>query len=234
MSNETILVVEDDENIVELLRVNLVRAGYKLLSALSGEEGIQAIRTNSPDLVLLDLMLPGITGLDVCRLAKADLETRDIPVIIVTARGEESDIVAGLELGADDYVTKPFSPRVLLARVRTVLRRNAALATSEKDTVTRVHNLTIHPGRHQVFVDDQPIDLTPTEFGLLGILARRPGWVMTRNHIIEGLHGAGYPVTDRAVDVQVVGLRKKLGAAGRLIGTVRGIGYRMQDPSEEG
>jgi two-component system phosphate regulon response regulator PhoB len=178
-------------------------------------------------------MLPGVDGLDVCRLAKADPQTRDIPIIMVTARGEESDVVMGLELGADDYVAKPFSPRVLLARVRAVLRRHSELPVGDQNAILRIHNLSIHRGRHEVRLGGTPVDLTATEFRLLQCLAQRPGWVMTRNQIIEALHGAGYPVTDRAVDVQIAGLRKKLGDAGKLIETVRGIGYRMRGRSEE-
>ena len=233
MLSETILVIEDDENIAELIRVNIEKAGAKPVCVFSGEEGIRAIRETSPDLVLLDLMLPGLDGLDVCRLAKSDSDTKEIPIIMVTARGEESDIVTGLDLGADDYVTKPFSPRVLVARIRAVMRRKADSLANGEEAVVKVHNLTIHPGRHEVRADGRQIELTATEFRLLHRLARRPGWVMTRNQIIEALHGVGYPVTDRAVDVQIVGLRKKLGEAGKLIETVRGIGYRMRSVSEE-
>ena len=232
MPNETVVVVEDDENIAELVRINLVKAGFKALCVFTGEDAIPAIRKESPDLVLLDLMLPGLDGLDVCRLVKADPETKGIPIIMLTARGEESDIVAGLELGADDYVTKPFSPKVLMARIRAVLRRNRMDGAEEDGTVIRIHDLHIHPGRHEVRVGDRAVELTATEFRLLYRLARRPGWVSTRNQIIEAIHGVGCPVTDRAVDVQIVGLRRKLGQAGELIETVRGIGYRMRHGSE--
>jgi two-component system phosphate regulon response regulator PhoB len=147
---------------------------------------------------------------------------------MLTAKSEEADVVTGLELGADDYITKPFSPRVLVARIRAVLRRKAREAPKEKETV-QVHEVVIHPGRHEVLVDGESVDLTSTEFRLLHILARRPGWVFTRNQIIDAVKGSDYPVTDRSVDVQISGLRKKLGEAGEYIETVRGVGYRFKE-----
>ncbi|NCO59199.1 response regulator, partial [bacterium] len=178
--------------------------------------------------VLLDLMLPGMDGLTVARLIKGDQMTRNIPIIMLTARGEEPDIVIGLEIGADDYVTKPFSPRVLLARVKAVLRRRSS---EEPETLKpiSVHNIVIDPGRHQVTVDDKIMQLTFTEFAILQFLAKRPGWVFTRSQIVDAVKGDDYFVTDRAVDVQIVGLRKKLGEAGSLIETVRGVGYRLRE-----
>ena len=173
-------------------------------------------------------MLPGMDGLTVCRELKQDARTREIPIIILTAKGEEADIVAGLELGADDYVTKPFSPRVFLARLRAVLRRRQAEPAPASDSL-ELHEMTIHPGRHEVLVQGRPVDLTATEFRLLHFLARRPGWVFTRAQIVQGVQGEDYAVSDRAVDVQIVGLRKKLGAAGQYIETVRGVGYRLQE-----
>jgi two-component system phosphate regulon response regulator PhoB len=173
-------------------------------------------------------MLPGMDGLEVTRVLKSDPLTRSIPIIMLTAKGEEADIVAGLELGADDYVTKPFSPRVLTARVRAVLRRGRSAGTEEPDVI-RFDDLVIHPGRHQVFSGDREIPLTLTEFGILTCLARRPGWVFTRTQIVDAVKGTDYFVTDRSVDVQVVGLRKKLGDAGSRIETVRGVGYRFRE-----
>jgi two-component system phosphate regulon response regulator PhoB len=173
-------------------------------------------------------MLPEIDGLEVCRRLKADPGLADIPVVMLTAKGEESDIVAGLELGADDYITKPFSPRVLTARVRMVLRRRAQKVPGESDTI-KLHNLVIHPGRHEVLVDGEALNLTNTEFRVLQYLARRPGWVFTRYQIVDAVHGEDYAVTERAVDVQIVGLRKKLGEAGKYIETVRGVGYRFME-----
>ncbi len=228
MAKEHILVVEDEEDILELLRYNLTKEGYRVTGVLSGEEGLKAARSQPPDLIVLDLMLPGIDGLTVCRELKMDAKTRDLPIIILTAKGEEADIVAGLELGADDYVTKPFSPRVLLARLRAVLRRRQAEPQAEAESL-ELHELTIHPGRHEVLVQGQPVDLTSTEFRLLSFLARRPGWVFTRSQIVQGVQGEDYSVSERAVDVQIVGLRKKLGPAGKYVETVRGVGYRFKE-----
>jgi two-component system alkaline phosphatase synthesis response regulator PhoP len=230
MSKESILVMEDEEDILELLKYNLAKEGYRVTAVGSGEEGLKA---TLPDLVLLDLMLPGMDGLEVCRRFKQDARTRHVPIVMLTAKGEEADIVAGLELGADDYITKPFSPRVLLARVRAVLRRHAP-APSEEDTPLVLHDLTIHPGRHEVLVQGRPVELTATEFRLLTMLARRPGWVFTRSQIVQEVHGEDYPVTDRAVDVQIVWLRKKLGSCGKYIGTVRGVGYRFTEQPTAG
>ncbi len=228
MPKEHILVVEDEEDILELVRYNLMKEGYRVTGMLSGEEGIKAARSQPPDLIVLDLMLPGIDGLTVCRELKQDAKTRDLPIIILTAKGEEADIVAGLELGADDYVTKPFSPRVLLARLRAVLRRRQTEPQAEVDAI-ELHEMTIHPGRHEVLVQGRPVDLTSTEFRLLSFLARRPGWVFTRSQIVQGVQGEDYSVSERAVDVQIVGLRKKLGSVGQYVETVRGVGYRIKE-----
>jgi len=231
MPREHILVVEDEADIRELVRYNLEREGYVVHQAGSGEEALRFIRSRKPDVILLDLMLPEIDGLEVCRRLKNDQDCRHIPVIMLTAKGEESDVVAGLELGADDYVTKPFSTRVLIARIRAVLRRHAA-APDEGDRASepiQAHNIMIHPGRREVLVDGEPVDLTHTEFEVLRFLARRPGWVFTRYQIVDAVHGNDYAVTERSVDVQIVGLRKKLGEAGKYINTVRGVGYRFQE-----
>jgi two-component system alkaline phosphatase synthesis response regulator PhoP len=228
MANEHVLAVEDEEDILELVRYNLEKEGYRVTGVVSGEEALRHARSRPPDLIVLDLMLPGMDGLTVCRELKQDAKTRDLPIIILTAKGEEADIVAGLELGADDYVTKPFSPRVLLARLRAVLRRRRTEPAAESDTL-EIHGMVIHPGRHEVLVQGRPVDLTATEFRLLAFLARRPGWVFTRAQIVQGVQGEDYAVSERAVDVQIVGLRKKLGPAGQYIETVRGVGYRLKD-----
>lgn len=231
MAGESILLIEDEEDILALLHFNLSRHGYHVSCATSGEEGLQAATDGSHDLILLDLMLPGINGLEVCRrLRRQQLET---PIIMVTAKGEEEDIVTGLELGADDYITKPFSPRVLLARISAVLRRHLPAADTGDPEILQRGEFCIHIGRNEVKVADRVIDLTFTEFRVLSTLARRPGWVLTRSQIVDAVRGAGYAVTDRAVDVQIVALRKKLGPAGRRIETVRGVGYRFGDPGEE-
>jgi two-component system phosphate regulon response regulator PhoB len=228
MAGETILAVEDEDDIAELIRYNLEREGYRVVTTSTGEAALQEAVRRVPNLVLLDLMLPGVDGLEVCRRLKGDNRTANIPVIMVTARGEEADIVAGLELGADDYVVKPFSPRVLLARTRTVLRRRHEVPDDEKATLT-IHGIQIHPGRHEVLVDDKPVELTATEFKILHFLARRPGWVFTRYQIVDGIRGPNYPVTERSVDVQIVALRKKLEPYGKLVETIRGVGYRFKE-----
>lgn len=228
MPNEKILIVDDEEDILELLKYNLSREGYKVSCAASGEETLRAVRSGIPDLIILDLMLPGIDGLEVARQLKNDMKTRDVPIVMLTAKGEEADIVTGLELGADDYITKPFSPRVLLARVRAALRRRVRESTDDA-SVLQIRKLEIHPGRREVLVNGEPVQLTFTEFGILNFLARRPGWVFTRSQIVDAVRGDDYFVTDRSVDVQIVGLRKKLGPAGTDIETVRGVGYRFRD-----
>nr|MBN2278133.1 response regulator transcription factor [candidate division Zixibacteria bacterium] len=228
MAKEKILVVEDEEDIQELVRYNLEREGYQIAGALSGEEGMKAVKAAPPDLIVLDLMLPGIDGLEICKLLKNNPKAEHIPIVMLTAKGEEADIVAGLELGADDYITKPFSPRVLVARIRAVLRRKARESDTDNMTV-KVSELIIHPGRREVLVKGSRVDLTYTEFQVLHFLASRPGWVFTRYQIVNAIKGDDYPVTDRSVDVQIVGLRKKLGDYGDLIETVRGVGYRFRE-----
>ena len=228
MSAEHILVVDDEEDILELVSYNLAKAGYRVTKAASGEEALKSARAKPPDLVLLDLMLPGVDGFEVCNTLKRDPRTANVPVVMLTARGEEPDIVAGLELGADDYITKPFSPRVMIARIRAVLRRKTK-APAEETAVIKLKDLSIHPGRHEVAAKGKKIDLTSTEFRILHLLARRPGWVFTRQQIIDAARGDEYPVTDRSVDVHIVGLRKKLGAFGERIETVRGVGYRYRE-----
>jgi two-component system alkaline phosphatase synthesis response regulator PhoP len=228
MAQEHILVVDDEEDILELVRYNLAKAGYKVTAVASGEDAIKTARSKLPDLVLLDLMLPGVDGLEVCNTLKRDQKTANIPVVMLTARGDEADIVTGLELGADDYITKPFSPRVMMARIKAVLRRRMQQPAEEK-AVLKLKDLVIHPGRHEVAVRTKRVDLTSTEFKILHLLARRPGWVFTRQQIIDAARGEEYPVTDRSVDVHIAGLRKKLGPIGKQIETVHGVGYRFRE-----
>jgi two-component system alkaline phosphatase synthesis response regulator PhoP len=228
MPKESILVVDDEADILHLVQYNLAKDGYRVTCAGSGEAALQAARTQLPDLIILDLMLPGLDGLEVCKRLRADSKTEHIPIIMLTAKGEEADIVTGLELGADDYITKPFSPRVLAARVKTVLRRKTARAEDGKAAV-KIHDLLIHPGRHEVLARGQRVDLTHTEFQILHLLARRPGWVFTRYQIINGVQGENVAVTDRSVDVHIVSLRRKLGDCGDYIETIRGVGYRFRE-----
>jgi two-component system alkaline phosphatase synthesis response regulator PhoP len=232
MAREKILVIEDDEDVLELVRYNLSREGYQVLSAETGETGLASASSEGPDLILLDLMLPEIDGFEVCRSLKRDRSTESIAIIMITARGEEPDIVTGLELGADDYITKPFSPRVLIARIRAVLRRRKAKITDDSGVIS-IHGLTVDPQKYEVQYEDRSLSLTSAEFRLLHFLARKPGRVFSRYQIVDGVKGADYPVTERSVDVQIVGLRKKLGKAGSLIETVRGVGYRLKDIYDE-
>ncbi len=230
MEKIKILVVEDEAPIQELLQFNLERKKYRVKVVDSGEEALTQAGPFKPDLILLDIMLPGADGLEVCKQLKADPKTSQIPIIMLTALSEEADIVTGLELGADDYITKPFSPRVLLARVKASLRRNSTTKpASNNDELIRIHEISIDVARHKVEIDGKDIVLTFTEFKVLQLLAGQPGRVFTRYQIVDAVHGGDYPVTDRSVDVQIVGLRKKLGAAGPFIETVRGIGYRFKE-----
>lgn len=228
MARKRIFIVEDEEEIQELVRYNLTKEGFVVYCTDSGEQALRKIPRERPDLIVLDLMLPGLDGLEVCRSLKNESATRAIPIVILTAKGEETDVVTGLELGADDYITKPFSPRVLTARIRAALRR-ATTHQPADNSVIQSHNIVIHPGRHEVRVDEQLIDLTPTEFRVLHTLTMRPGWVFTRSQIADSVHGGELVVTERSVDVHIVGLRKKLGGAGQWIETVRGVGYRFKE-----
>ena len=228
MSKELVYVVEDDEDILELVAYNLSKEHYRVQGFGKGEDALGQMRLRKPDCVVLDLMLPGMDGLEVCKAIKSSGEMKSIPVIMLTAKGEESDIVTGLELGADDYIVKPFSPRVLVARIRAILRRGTSEAGEDRRFL-QLHGLEIHPGRHEVTAEGKRVNLTSSEFKALHFLASRPGWVFSRYQIVEAVHGINYPVTDRSVDVLIVGLRKKLGNHGKLIETVRGIGYRFRE-----
>lgn len=227
MARETILVIEDEKDILELIRFNLERDGYKVLLATSVEAADKLLAKQLPALVLLDLMLPGENGFDFCRKIRNDERLRQLPVVMVTARDEDTDIVAGLEVGADDYITKPFSPRVLLARVRAVLRRRAVEPEDSADKLTR-GPIEIDRTHHMVRIDGHPVTMTLSEFRILDLLMRRPGVVFSRYQIVDAVHGSDYPVTDRSVDVQIVGLRRKMKKHGELIETIRGVGYRLR------
>ena len=224
---DVLLVVDDEEDIRELVRYNLSKSGFNVVTAATGEEALQIAQQTKPMLVVLDIMLPGIDGLEVCRRLKGDKNLSQTPIVMISALGEEKDVVAGLELGADDYVAKPFSPGVLLARVKSVIRRVGVGPVAEDETLS-IEGLTVNPTRREVHVGGALVELTNTEFKLLHFLMRHPGVVFTRTQIVDGVHGDDYPVTDRSVDVQVVGLRKKLGEIGALIETVRGVGYRFK------
>ena len=233
MAQETILVIEDEKDIQELIQFNLERDGYKVLLADSVKAATKLLARNTPDLVLLDLMLPGENGFDFCRHLRSTDATRNLPVIMVTARDEDADVVAGLEVGADDYITKPFSPRVLLARVRAVLRRKKTEAAEAASITLTRGAIELDRAHYMVRVDGALLTLTLSEFRILELLMRRPGVVFSRYQIVDAVHGADYPVTYRSVDVQIVGLRRKLGDHGECIETVRGVGYRFRTSSTE-
>jgi two-component system alkaline phosphatase synthesis response regulator PhoP len=229
MAKAAILVIEDDPEIRELMAVNFAREGWLIIAAEDGEKGLSLLESSRPSCIILDIMLPGMDGLEVLRRLKAAPGVNKIPVIMTTARGEDSDIVTGLELGADDYVVKPFSPRVLAARVRAALRRNSDDTESASEDGPLVRGrLFLDPLRHEVRHEARTIDLSATEFAILMLLMRSPGRVFTRSGIIDAVKGPDYPVTDRSVDVQILQLRKKLGEAGELVETVRGVGYRFK------
>lgn len=232
MTKPNILVVEDDPDIQQLVSYNLIKAGMHVTCADRGEEALAVLNREHVDGIVLDLMLPGLDGLEICRRIRKEEQTRNVPVIILTAKGEDDDVVTGLDSGADDYVTKPFSPKVLVARLQAVMRRkqeSGGNTSEESGGEITLHELIIHPGRHEVHLNGKPVHLTGTEFTILHLLAGKPGWVFTRQQIIDQVRGYDYMITPRAVDVQIFGLRKKLGKAGQLVETVRGIGYRMKE-----
>ncbi len=233
MPRERILIVDDERDIVELVRFNLKREGYQTLVAFSGEEALSMASKDLPDLVVLDLMLPGIDGLEVTRRLRASTSTIDIPIVMLTAKGEESDVVTGLELGANDYISKPFSPRELVARIRGILRRRAGAEKPAAQATVAAGPLSIDAGRHRVTVNQTPLDLTHSEFQVLWFLLAKKGWVFTRGQIMDAVHGENYAVTERSVDVTIAGLRKKLGSCADLIETVRGVGYRFREDADD-
>lgn len=229
MNAAHVLVVEDDEDIRKLLQVILEKEGYRVSVLSSGEKVMPWLLRESTDLILLDIMLPVVDGRRLCRDIRAHPNLKKIPIIMLTAKSEETDVVTGLELGADDYITKPFSPKVVVARIRALIRRQEENLHDNDDQEIHIHNIVIHPGRHEVLLDGKAAKLTLTEFQILDVLAKRPGWVFSRHQIVDRIRGKGYAVTTRAIDVQIVGLRKKLGKHGDCIETVRGVGYKMKE-----
>jgi two-component system phosphate regulon response regulator PhoB len=231
MAKAAILIIEDEEEIQTLLALAMAKEGWKLLVAYTGEEGLALAKRCPIDCTILDIMLPGMDGFTALKKFKADPELYAIPVIMTTARGEEADIVAGLELGADDYVVKPYSPKILIARIRAALRRKEEAAQKPQErTCFRQGRISLDTAAHAAFLDEKPLSLSATEFSLLRHFLSQPERVFSRNQIIDALHGSDYPVTDRSVDVQVLALRKKLGDAGECIETIRGVGYRLRPP----
>ena len=228
MNRTKIVVIEDEPDIVEVMSYNLKREGYQVASAMRGDEGLNLVRNQSPSLVILDLMLPGMDGLSVCQQIKSDPITRDIPIIIVSAKGEESDVVIGLGMGADDYLGKPFGPRELLARVKAVLRRGAVREDNQKERIV-VRDLLIDAGRHEVRVSNQVVKLTATEFKILFYLASQQGRAFSREQLLNRVVGEGVVVVDRNIDVHIRSIRKKLTVCSQMIQTIRGVGYRFVD-----
>ncbi len=222
-----ILVVDDEKDILDLVGYYLKKEGFVALFAQTGEEALKKVERENPHLIVLDLMLPTISGLEVAKILKANPEFAEIPIIMLTAKSEETDIIVGLELGADDYITKPFSPKILIARIKAVLRRKYKTKKEELEII-KIDNLTIYPNQYEVLVDDQKIQLTTSEFKILLTLAQKPNWVFSRAQIMDLIHGEDYSVTERTVDVFISNIRKKLKKAGSLIETVRGIGYRLK------
>ncbi len=229
MKQEKIIVIEDEGDILELIEYNLLREGYTVLTSRNGEKGFQMVREQAPDLVLLDLMLPGLDGIEVCRRLKSDPVTRSIRVLMVTAKGEESEVVLGLGVGADDYVVKPFSPKVLIARVDAVLRRGSLKEGGGRGERIVQPGLVIDSARHEVQVDGQPVSLTATEFRLLHFLASYPGRVFKRDQLLNRVIGENAFVHDRNIDVHIRAIRKKLDRHRNRIETIRGVGYRFMD-----
>jgi two-component system phosphate regulon response regulator PhoB len=223
-----ILIIEDDPEIQEMLSFAMSKEGWKLIQVTTGEQGLEVLRKGPVDCVLLDIMLPGVDGLKVIKKMKELEHCRNVPVIMTTARGEEADIVTGLELGADDYVVKPYSPKVLIARIRAGLRRREESGAGEKAAFWQRGRLRLDDARHEAFYGDTRLELHATEFALLRHFLSHPDMVFSRNQIIAAIKGPDYPVTDRSVDVQILGLRKKLGEAGGMIETIRGVGYRFR------
>ena len=230
MLKKTVLAIDDEKDLIELIRYNLEKEGFHVRGALDGETGISIALQEKPDVVLVDLMLPGIDGLEVCRRLRSDNRTAAIPLIMLTAKSAESDRIVGLELGADDYVTKPFSTRELIARIRALLRRIAG--HQEQSTRLRRDDLLIDLDRREVTCGDKLLELTATEFRLLHFMASHPGRVFSRSELIDNVLGREIEVLERTVDVHVMALRKKLGVLGTLIETVRGFGYRFLEEKE--
>ncbi len=231
VANKQIVVVEDEPDILEVLSYNLKREGFEVFASLDGEEGLALIRQKKPDLVLLDLMLPGMDGLDICRQLKADEQTQVIPIIMVTAKGEESDIVSGLEIGADDYVAKPFSPKELVARVKAVIRREKYTKTDFNKKQIVLNGLLIDADKHKVEIDAVEVSLTATEFRLFYYLASQPGRVFSREQLLDYAFGNDAAIVDRNIDVHIRAIRKKTEGDRSFIETIRGVGYRFSDIS---
>ncbi len=230
----TILVVDDEKDLIDLISYNLKRNGYEVLCADNGNDAIDLAEKHLPDTILLDLMIPGIDGTEVARRLKGNPVTARIPIIMLTAKSEETDVIVGLTLGADDYVTKPFSMKILLARLTTVLRRNEKTTSAPETGMLKAGALSIDLSKHEVLIDSETIKLTLTEFKLLAAIVQARGRVLTRHQLMDKAMGTDIFVTDRAIDVHVTAIRKKLGDSSYLLHTVRGVGYRLQEDAQAG
>lgn len=230
MGKQHIIVIEDEEDILELITFILETEGYKVTGITDGRIGLNIVKEQSPDLLILDLMLPNIDGTEICRILKNDQKYSKIPIIMVTAKGSNEDIVNGLNIGADDYITKPFSTKVFIARVSSVLRRTVSI--KNKEDIIQYKGLSIHPGKRRVLADGKEIDLTNSEFQILHLFSRKQGWIFTRDQIVDIIREPGYAVTPRSIDVIIVGLRKKLLSYSYCIETIRGVGYRFIEGNE--
>jgi two-component system alkaline phosphatase synthesis response regulator PhoP len=231
MAKGIVLIIDDEADLIELVRYNLENEGFTVISAVDGESGLSLAVSQKPDIIVIDLMLPGIDGLEVCRRLRADGGTARIPIVILTAKASEADRIVGLELGADDYMTKPFSPRELSARLKALLRRSAGF--QQMPALIRHGGLSIDPTSHEVRCSNRRIDLTATEYRLLQFLASHPGFVYSRNSIIDGALGRDITVLERTIDVHIMSLRKKLGKCGGWIETIRGFGYKFREASSQ-
>jgi len=229
MQNKQIVVVEDEPDILEVLCYNLKREGYQVFDSLDGREGLSLIEQKVPDIVILDLMLPGIDGLEICRKLKSNIRTQHVPIIMVTAKGEESDVVLGLGVGADDYIPKPFSPKELIARVKAVLRRGVKAEQPANKEHIDINGLEIDSRKHQVTIDGKPLKMTASEFRLLFCLASNPGQVFSREQLLNHTTSEEVAVVDRNIDVHIRSIRKKIGDDRSFIETIRGVGYRFLD-----
>lgn len=232
--SRTVLVVEDERDLNELISLNLQRNGYDVISAFNGNDALEKVRGDLPDLIVLDIMLPGVDGTEVTRQLRADARTAQIPIVMLTAKSEETDIVVGLKLGADDYVTKPFSMKILLARLESLSRRLDKPLAVDANTTLKAGPLEMDLSRHEVFVNGSNVKLTLTEFKLLSALVNARGRVLSRDQLMDKAMGADVMVTDRAIDVHVTSIRRKLGDAAGLVHTVRGVGYRLREDAEQG
>ena len=232
MSSHRVLVVEDDRSLADVLAYNLRRAGYEVLGADEGHAGLRTAQLHVPQVVILDVMLPGLDGHEICRRLRSDPKTRDVLILMLTAKTDEIDQVVGFSVGADDYVTKPFSVKVLLERVKALLRRRSAGQSADDDVIAS-QGLILDRQKHQATLEGSPLTLTPSEFRLLETIMRRPGRVFDRSELIAAALGADSIVTERTIDVHVRSLRRKMEAAAELIETVRGVGYRFREPLYE-